>query len=126
MKSIYLFLLSFLLLSTISYAQKDKKEDDKKPALEAGLKFRSIGPAFMSGRVSDFAVNPKNHSEYYVSFASGHIWKTVNNGTTFKPVFDKQTSYSIGCLKIDPNNPNVVWTGTGENNHQRSVSYGDG
>ena len=80
----------------------------------------------MSGRVSDFAVNPNNHSEYYVSFAAGHIWKTENNGTTFMPIFDNQKVYSIGCLKLDPNNSNIIWAGSGENNHQRSVSYGDG
>ena len=125
MKLSYLFLLGFLVFSTNSFSQKDKK-DSAKTNLASGLKFRTIGPAFMSGRVSDFAVNPSNHSEYYVSFAAGHIWKTINNGTTYKPIFDKQNSYSIGCLKLDPNNPNIIWVGTGENNHQRSVSYGDG
>lgn len=122
MKIYFILLLSFFLINTNCIAQKDKKET----TLAKGLKFRSIGPAFMSGRVSDFAVNPTNTSEYYVSFAAGHIWKTVNNGTTYKPIFDKQGSYSIGCLKLDPNNPNIIWAGTGENNHQRSVSYGDG
>ncbi|HIP48025.1 MAG TPA: glycosyl hydrolase [Lutibacter sp.] len=122
MKKYFILLLSLVLINTSSFAQKDKKET----SLASGLKFRSIGPAFMSGRVSDFAVNPSNTNEYYVSFAAGHIWKTTNNGTTYKPVFDKQSSYSIGCLKLDPNNSNIVWAGTGENNHQRSVSYGDG
>lgn len=122
MKKHLVLLLSLVLINMSSWAQKEKKEK----ALATGLAFRSIGPAFMSGRVSDFAVNPNNTSEYYVSFAAGHIWKTVNNGTTFKPIFDKQASYSIGCLKMDPNNSNTIWAGTGENNHQRSVSYGDG
>jgi len=125
MKKFLLLLLSLVLSSTISNAQNDKK-DTTKTALGANLKFRNIGPAFASGRVSDFAVNPTNHSEYFVAFASGHIWKTLNNGTTFKPIFDKQKVYSIGCLMLDPSNPNTIWAGTGENNHQRSVSYGDG
>lgn len=90
------------------------------------LRFRSIGPALTSGRISDFAVNPKDSSEYYVASASGGVWKTTNAGTTFIPVFDNQGSYSIGCVAMDPSNHNVVWVGTGENNNQRSVSYGDG
>ncbi|HPN69843.1 MAG TPA: glycosyl hydrolase, partial [Saprospiraceae bacterium] len=92
----------------------------------SGLKFRAIGPAVTSGRIADFAVNPKNHSEYYIAVASGGVWKTVNKGTTFTPIFDGQGSYSIGCVALDPQQPNTVWVGTGENNNQRSVAYGDG
>ncbi len=88
--------------------------------------FRSIGPAAYSGRISDFAVNPKNPSEYYVGVASGGLWKTINHGTTFKPIFDNEAVFSIGCLAMDPNNSNVVWVGTGENNTQRNLAYGDG
>ena len=92
----------------------------------SNLKFRSIGPAVTSGRVSDFAVNPNNTSEYYVATSAGGVWKTTNHGVTYQPVFDAQGSYSIGCVTIDPNNSNVIWVGSGENNNQRSVSYGDG
>ena len=92
----------------------------------AGMKFRSLGPAFTSGRISDFAVNPDNNSEYYVAVASGNIWKTMNRGITWKPVFDKYGSYAIGCISMDPENHNVVWAGTGENNSQRALGYGDG
>lgn len=92
----------------------------------SGLRFRSLGPGFTSGRIGDLAVNPRNRAEYYVAVASGGVWKTTNAGTTFTPVFDGEGSYSIGCLALDPNNPNVVWVGTGENNSQRSVSWGDG
>ena len=111
---------------------KKKKEDDSKKEKTAfekaslGLKWRSIGPAFTSGRIADFAVNPENNSEYYVAAASGHIWKTENNGTSWKPIFDNYGVYSIGCLKMDPNNFNVIWAGTGENNHQRALGYGNG
>lgn len=90
------------------------------------LKFRSIGPAAYSGRISDLAVNPDNISEYYVGVASGGLWKTENHGTTFEPIFDDQPVFSIGCLAMDPNNSNVVWVGTGENNSQRNLAYGDG
>lgn len=88
--------------------------------------FRSIGPAAYSGRISDLAVNPENPSEYYVGVASGGLWKTINHGTTFKPIFDDQPVFSIGCLAMDPNNSNVLWVGTGENNSQRNLAYGDG
>ena len=107
-------------------AKQETKSDSIKSSTFGGLKWRSIGPAFTSGRIADFAVNPNNHSEWYVAVASGHVWKTMNNGTTFDPVFDGQKSYSIGVVVIDPNNTNVVWVGTGENNHQRALGYGDG
>jgi hypothetical protein len=92
----------------------------------SGLKFRSIGPALTSGRIADFAVRADKPSEYYVAVASGGVWKTMNSGTTWQPIFDSQGSYSIGCVTLDPNNHHVVWVGTGENNNQRSVAYGDG
>ncbi len=95
-------------------------------ALFSGLKPRSIGPALMSGRIGDFAVNPRNPAEYYIAVASGGVWKTVNAGVTWTPIFDSQGSYSIGCLALDPANPSVLWVGTGENNSQRSVGFGDG
>jgi photosystem II stability/assembly factor-like uncharacterized protein len=92
----------------------------------AGLRFRSIGPAFTSGRVIGFAVEPNNPSHYFVASASGGVWKTINNGNTWTPVFEREGSYSIGCIALDPKNPLTVWVGTGENNSQRSVSYGSG
>ncbi len=115
-----------LLFSAAIAAQDKDSKDSTLAETVAGLKWRNIGPAFTSGRIADFAVNPQNHAEYYVAAASGHIWKTSNNGITFEPVFDHYGAYSIGCLAIDPNNPYVVWAGTGENNHQRALGYGDG
>lgn len=106
--------------------QNEIKKDSIDPATFNGLSWRSIGPAFTSGRIADFAVNPKNKSEWFVAVASGHVWKTINNGTTFEPVFDNYGVYSIGCVTLDPNNSNVIWVGTGENNHQRSLGYGNG
>lgn len=103
-----------------------KKDSVMNSGLVSGLKWRSIGPAYTSGRIADIAVNPDNHSEWYIAVASGNIWKTVNNGTTFEPIFDKYGAYSIGCITIDPSNTNVVWAGTGENNHQRALGFGDG
>ena len=92
----------------------------------AGLSFRSLGPALTSGRISDLAVHPRRPATIYVAVASGGVWKTENAGTTWTPIFDDQGSYSIGCITLDPSDPNVVWVGTGENNSQRSVGYGDG
>jgi photosystem II stability/assembly factor-like uncharacterized protein len=96
------------------------------PDTFAGLTFRSVGPALMSGRISDLAVNPKDRRRWYVAGASGGVWKTTNAGTTWTPIFDAQGSFSIGCLALDPKDPAVLWVGTGENNSQRSVGFGDG
>lgn len=127
----FILSLSVLYCSFSTQAQRNKKEDTaEKTSLEqvdiSGLKFRNVGPAITSGRIADFAVDPDNPKHYYVATASGGVWKTVNGGTTYEPIFDSQGSYSIGCITMDPNNPNVIWVGTGENNNQRSVSYGDG
>ena len=92
----------------------------------SALKFRGIGPAMCSGRIIDIAVDPEVPSRWFVAAASGGVWRTVNNGTTFEPVFDGEGSYSIGCVTIDPSNRHTVWVGSGENNSQRSVSWGDG
>jgi photosystem II stability/assembly factor-like uncharacterized protein len=103
------------------------KDADPYAGLSLGaFRLRSIGPALTSGRISDFAVRPGKRHEFFVASASGGVWKTANAGTTFTPVFDAQGSYSIACVVLDPKNPNVVWVGTGENNNQRSVGYGDG
>jgi photosystem II stability/assembly factor-like uncharacterized protein len=119
-----------LIISIHTSAQKKKEAEPAAPGFSSetfsALKFRSIGPAVTSGRISDFAVNPQNHSEYYVASSSGGVWKTTNRGVTYQPIFDDQGSYSIGCVALDPANPAVVWVGTGENNNQRSVAYGDG
>jgi photosystem II stability/assembly factor-like uncharacterized protein len=99
-------------------------EDGSKPF--AGLKARAIGPALTSGRVMSVAVHPTNPGVIYVGSASGGVWKTVNGGASWQPVFDKEGSFSIGWVTLDPKNPHVVWVGTGERNAQRSVGYGDG
>ena len=95
-------------------------------ALTALLKPRLIGPAVTGGRISSIAVHPDNPAVMYVGVASGGVFKTENGGASFTPIFDKQTSYSIGTVTLDPRNPSTIWVGTGENNSQRSVAYGDG
>ncbi|MEN8224306.1 MAG: glycosyl hydrolase, partial [Bacteroidota bacterium] len=130
-KALFMIVLLMMVVTTPElYAQKKNKKEQKNDTITSGqvsgLKWRSIGPAFKSGRIADFAVNPNKAGEYYVAVASGHIWKTVNNGTTFSPVFDNYGTYAIGCLAMDPNNQHVIWAGTGENNHQRALGYGNG
>lgn len=142
MKKLSLLLVSAVLLSSPAVSQKksgknkEGKDGDKKttetkdPLLNSGtyssLSFRNIGPAVTSGRVIDIAVNPKNKSEWYIAAASGGVFKTKNAGVTFEPIFDGQGAYSIGCLAFDKKNTNIIWVGTGENNNQRAVGYGDG
>lgn len=129
MKKLAFFSIVAILFSIqITQAQKSKKVENQ--PLDSisidGLKWRNIGPALTSGRISDIAVNPNNPFEYYVASSAGGVWKTINSGIDYTSVFDNEGSYSIGCVTIDPNNTNVVWVGSGENNNQRSVNYGDG
>jgi photosystem II stability/assembly factor-like uncharacterized protein len=105
---------------------KPRKPVEITSATFSGLRFRSIGPAVSSGRVSCIAIHPSDKSTWYVAAASGGVWKTTNAGTTWTPIFDGESSYSIGWIAIDPKRPSVVWVGTGENNSQRSVGWGDG
>jgi len=129
MKSNIFTIFLLTIFSFVIVAQdKDKKEDKNPYKSETfnGLKFRSIGPAATSGRVIDFAVNPNDVNEYYVAVACGNVWKTTNSGTTWNPIFDNYGSHSVGCVTLDPNNQHIVYVGTGENNSQRSVSWGDG
>jgi photosystem II stability/assembly factor-like uncharacterized protein len=90
------------------------------------LHFRPIGPASMSGRISDLAVYEQNPAVYYVATAHGGVWKTVNNGTTFEAVFQDQGPLSIGDVTISQSNPDLVWVGSGESSNRQSMSWGDG
>jgi photosystem II stability/assembly factor-like uncharacterized protein len=108
----------------------EQESEEEKSKLNAGLlsafKFRSLGPAFMSGRISDIAVDPVEPNTWYVAAGSGNLWKTTNAGTTFKPIFENYGSYSIGCVTIDPSQHNTIWVGSGEAVAGRHVGYGDG
>src|SRR6476659_9847415 len=88
--------------------------------------FRGIGPASMGGRVDDIAVVENNPYVMYVGLATGGVWKSVNNGTTFTPIFDTYSTASIGDIAICQSDPNIVWVGTGEANNRQSASFGDG
>ncbi len=133
MKKLCALILVMLVLVAIPVIAKKKPAEESKAeegpwtaSTFNGLALRNIGPALSSGRISDFAVDPRNRKRYFVAVASGGVWRTGNAGTTWTPVFDKEGSYSIGDVTLDPNDPLVVWVGTGENNSQRSVGYGDG
>ncbi len=124
-------LLSLCLLLASADAQRRKSSGSSSPKpldakLFKNLELRNIGPAFMSGRIADLAIDPTNENVWYVAVGSGGVWKTVNAGTTFTPIFDDQSVYSTGCVTLDPNNPYTVWVGTGENVGGRHASFGDG
>jgi hypothetical protein len=88
--------------------------------------FRGIGPASMGGRVDDIAAVETNPYIVYIGFATGGVWKSTNNGTTFQPIFETYSTASIGDIAIAPSDPNIVWVGTGEANNRQSSSFGDG
>lgn len=123
MKTSIKILLLFLCISSFTFAVK-AQEKSKNPF--GGLSFRNIGPAMTSGRIADIAIHPENESVWYVAVGSGGVWKTMNAGTTWEPLFDKEKVYSMGCVTIDPNNPHTIWLGTGENVGGRHAGFGDG
>jgi photosystem II stability/assembly factor-like uncharacterized protein len=90
-----------------------------------GIELRTIGPTLTTGRIVDIEIDPKNPSVWYVASAFGGLWKTVNRGITFEPIFDDYT-FTLCCVAVDPRDSNIVWLGTGENNSQRSSHFGDG
>ena len=125
MNKLVAFAVSAALATSSAYALA--KEDGLiKSSLFDNFKFRSIGPAFMSGRIADIEIDPNNKNTWYVGVGSGGMFKTNNAGTTWEPIFDKQSVYSIGTVTMDPNNSQTIWVGTGENVGGRHVSFGDG
>ena len=121
-----LFIAASLSTTHVSYGQSVSKDSLYSAGTFSKIEFRSIGPAFMSGRIADIAIHPQDENVWYIAVGSGGVWKTTNAGTTWTPLFDDQACYSIGCISIDPSNPHTVWVGTGENVGGRHVSYGDG
>src|SRR5438105_1534755 len=117
------FLLLLLSLAVTANAAEPEKYGEK---TFTGLELRPIGPALTSGRIIDLAVDPRDGRVWYIATAGGGVWKTTNAGTSFAPIFDKEKSFSIGCVTVDPHDSLVIWVGSGENNSQRSVSMGDG
>lgn len=137
MKNILRIYFLFCFVSSVLFAQQKatspsdfkaglaQKEALTQRSLVKNLPFKNIGPTIMSGRVVGFAVNPKNPVEFYVGYASGGVWHTKNNGTTFTPVLDSSPTQNVGCLAMDWNS-NTLWVGTGEVNASRSSYAGIG
>jgi len=133
MKPVLLSLLLCLMLPLTAAAKKKAEEaaepedtSKMKSGTFSGLALRGIGPALMSGRIADIVIHPDDESTWFVAVGSGNIFKTTNSGTTWTPIFDNESSYSIACITLDPQNPNTLWVGTGENVGGRHVGYGDG
>ncbi|MEP5766015.1 MAG: glycosyl hydrolase [Halieaceae bacterium] len=124
------FATALLVLTFLLAGFTAAEEEKAKPGFNAdtfkGLELRNIGPALMSGRIADIVLHPDNRSIWYVGVGSGGVWKTVNAGTTWEPLFDSEGSYSIGSISLDPSRPDTVWVGSGENVSGRHVGYGDG
>ena len=130
MKNMKLYLVSLVIFfsyfSTMGQAKGDKKQKSPIDTALNGFQFRSVGPAFMSGRISDIAIDPNNENIWYVAVSSGGTWKTENAGTTWQPLTDNQPFFATGCITIDPNNSASIWLGTGENVAGRHIGIGHG
>ena len=118
-----------MLMSLVCFTLQAAEDDQvgvMSDKLFSGLTLRSIGPAYMSGRIADIAIDANDPSTWFVAVGSGGVWKTENAGITWQPIFDHQAVFSTGDVTIDPSNSNIVWVGTGENNGGRHLSFGDG
>tara|TARA_Y100000748_G_scaffold120297_1_gene100979 strand:- start:127 stop:3270 length:3144 start_codon:yes stop_codon:yes gene_type:complete len=123
--NLLILILSFYLFNYDLISQKNNYQTSKASIFE-NINVRNIGPAKVSGRITKVIKDYTNSNIWYVTTASGNVWKTLNSGTTWIPIFEHYGSYSIGTINMDPKNPNILWLGTGENNSQRSVGFGDG
>ena len=119
-------LFAFGCLASLPPADLPAAEAEAEGPPLATLSLRHIGPAITSGRIADFAFHPERKHEFFVATASGNLWKTTDNAITWTPLFENEGSYAIGDVALDPSDTKIVWVGTGENNAQRSVAYGDG
>ena len=126
MKKITSIIVAAGLLLPAGLSAQDADDNLMSAKTFDGIKIRNIGPSYMSGRISDVAVDHNNPNIWYAAVASGGVWKTTNAGTTWEPIFDDEAVYSTGDVTIDPSNSNIVWVGTGENNGGRHIAFGDG
>lgn len=137
MKRIQLFNLGFAFIVATAFSQQpattsiaiekslQEKQTLSKSSLVKNIPFSNIGPTVMSGRVTDLDVNPENPIEFYVAYASGGVWHTINNGSTFNPILDSACTQNVGDIAVDWKT-RTIWVGTGENNSSRSSYAGIG
>ncbi|MEM1143936.1 MAG: glycosyl hydrolase, partial [Pseudomonadota bacterium] len=116
--------ISVLLGTLVAPAMTFAADDEANPL--AAIPLRHIGPAITSGRIADFAFHPQHKHEFFAATASGNLFKTSDNAITWQALFENEISYSIGVIELAPSDSKIVWVGSGENNAQRSVAYGDG
>ncbi|HVQ41945.1 MAG TPA: hypothetical protein VMS54_07055 [Vicinamibacterales bacterium] len=117
------------LISAVGAGQAPNGGDRLNADVFSSLKVRNIGPTFVTGRVADIELDPKNPNVWYVASAFGGLWKSTNRGVTFTEIFPKSgtaDAFSLCCVVVDPKDSNVVWLGTGENHSQRSAHFGTG
>ncbi len=114
------------LLWIIGWPASAAAQSSQMDAATAALEWREIGPTIMGGRIADLAVVESDPSIFYVGTATGGVWKTINHGTSFEPIFDDQPTHSIGDVTVAPSNPNVVWVGSGEPQNRQSSPWGMG
>ncbi len=113
-------------LATERLESFNTKVENQEKSLAKNLRFQSIGPTVMSGRVVDLEVNPEDPTNFYAAYASSGLWVTNNNGTRFEPIFDHEAVMTIGDIAVDWNHNKTIWVGTGENNSSRSSYSGNG
>ncbi|WP_237717677.1 hypothetical protein [Pontibacter sp. BAB1700] len=104
----------------------EKRQQLEQNSLVKNLAFRNVGPTVQSGRITDLDVNPKDPTNFYAAYASGGLWRTINNGISFEPLFDNEAVMTIGDIAVDWNNNETIWIGTGESNSSRSSYSGVG
>ena len=128
MKKFFLLFVLTILVTQFGFTQQsytsgteilksvEHRSVNKDLSIYSNYPVRNVGPVAEGGRITDIAVNASNTKEFYVAFASGGVFKTVNNGITFDPVFDNQGALTIGDICLSPSDDQVLWVGTGENN----------
>ena len=121
-----IYLVASLLVTTVATRAESQLSSPLDSLTLNEFRWRSIGPAIMGGRVTDIEVDPRNPKIFYVAMATGGVWKTINNGTLFFPVFDKERVISMGDIALAPSNPDIIYAGTGEEDSRNSISPGGG
>src|SRR5436305_1644735 len=122
----FVVLAALAVISAAAGARQNATDAPLTAGALKGLELRSLGPALASGRIADVQIDPKDPNVWYVATAFGGLWKTINRGISFVPIFDDGGAFTLCCVAIDPRDSNIIWLATGENTSQRSAHFGDG